>query len=243
MSRTDLFWAAATVALLCWDGPVVAAESLKAIGEARAGAHADSDEGQTLLTPGPGSLTITAGAAASDAVSNSIPPPDGWDMQAMVTGIASARYGSLAGRAHAEASSLPLNSSFLAGGQVSLNVGFTDGAEVVSDTLEPGTPVTLTFFMTLEATAVHSIDGQDLDPDGTGAAARLELEVRDLDDIAQPSGEGALVINSVGTHETVDTFEFDTSVGHRVEIVADLFVAAGVDVDYLAHGFSQGTAD
>jgi hypothetical protein len=238
--RTRLLWAAAGA--LLWPGTPVAAASLKAVGAAAAGAHRDSDEGQLVLTPGPDSQTITAGAAASDAVINDAPPPDAWEMQSLVTGVATARYGSLAGRAHAEAS-VPTATSFLAGGQVSLNVGFTDGAVVLSDTLHPETPVTLGFLMTLEGTAVHFADTPGPNLEGVGAAVRHEVKVRDLDAPAQPTAQGALVINSAGIQEPSATFEFDTAVGHRIEIVADLFVAAGADIDYLTYGYSQGSAD
>jgi hypothetical protein len=191
-------------------------------------------------TPGPGSLTVTAGAVASDAVDA---PPDRWEMDALMDAIGTARYGSLTGRAHAEARSVPANSSFLAGGQVSLILGYTDEAEVVSNTLAPGTPVTLTFAMSLEASALHVIDGPSLDPEGTGASARHEVTIRDLDVIVQPAAEGALVINSRGVTETSRTLELDTAVGHRIELVADLFVSAGVDIDFGTLGFTQGSAD
>lgn len=243
MSRTGFVWAAATAALLCWAPPAVAAASLRAVGTAAAGAYRDSDQDQGTLTPTPDSLTITLGASASDAVTNDNPPPDRWEMGALFDGIGVARYGSLAGRAHAEASSTPANTFFLAGGEVSMILGFTDGAEVLSDTLDPGTPVRLTFRMTLDATAVHSVDGPGPNPDGTGAAARLEVEVRDPDNVAQPPGEGALLINSRGTDQRVGTLEFDTAIGRRVELVAELFVAAGVDVDFATYAFSGGSAD
>ena len=185
----SLFWGAAAAALsLSFSPSAVAAPSLKAIAGASAGAYLDSDQGSVLQTPGPGSLTVTAGAAASDGVINDSPPPASWGMEALVTGSGTARYGALAGLAHAEASSKPANTLFLAGGQVSLDLGFTDGAEVLSDTLDPGTPVTLTFLMTLDATAVHVTDQPNANPEDTGAAARHEVEVRDLDNITQPSG-------------------------------------------------------
>jgi len=243
MSCSGSFRGAAVAVLLCLGPSGVAAASLKAIGGASAGAHSDSDPGSQSLTPGPDSLTLTYGAAASDSVINDSPPPATWEMKALVTGVGTARYGSLAGVAHAEASSLPANSAFLAGGSVSLNLGFTDAAEVVSDTLAADTPVTLTFLMTLEASAVHFADGLVPNPSGTGASARHEVEVRDLDNVAQPSGEGALVVNSAGVSENSTMFEFDTAVGHRLEIIADLFVSAGADVDYATYQMTQGTSD
>ena len=67
MSRTDLFWAAAAATLSCLGPSVVAAASLEAAGVASAGAHLMSDPGDIVQTPGPGSLTVTIGAASSDA--------------------------------------------------------------------------------------------------------------------------------------------------------------------------------
>jgi hypothetical protein len=180
-------------------------------------------------------LQINAGSAASDQVEEIA-------VQCNNLGIGVARYGSLAGRAHAEASSTPAN-PLLAGGQLVLDVGYADGVQVLSDTLDPGTPVTLAFLMTLEATAFHFIDGSHPNPPGTGAAARHELEIRDLDDISVPFGEGALTINSRGMNETLRTVEFDTAVGHRLEIVVDLFVSAGANIDYPQYDFTQATAE
>jgi hypothetical protein len=193
-----------------------------------------------LLTPGQGSLQITLGATASD-IAFADPPPTNFEIAAIVDGIGVARYGSLAGRAHAEARSAPAG-PYLAGGQVSVIPGYTDGAEVRSDTLAPGTPVTLTFRMTLAATTIHFVDGSIFDPQGTGAAVRYEVAVSDLDNLAQPSTEGSLVINSRGFEETSRLLELDTAIGHRVELVADLAVNAGVRVDYPFLGVSKGTA-
>lgn len=237
-------WLMAAVALVCATPSIAAAASLKAIGSAAASAHLDSAQSQGTLTPGPDSLTITIGVATSDAVANPSPPPDQWEMLALNDGSATARYGALSGTAHAEASSKPANSFFLAGGQVTMIVGYTDAAEVLSDTLAAGTPVTLTFFMTLDAAAVHVIDAVfPQQPPGTGAAVRHELEIRDLDDVLQPFGQGALVINSVGMNQTFAMFEFETEVGHEIEIVAQLFVSAGADIDYAAYSFTEGSAD
>jgi hypothetical protein len=234
---------AAAIALLCLAPFAARAESLSAIGSAAAGAHTDEGQEAKVLTPGPGSLTVTVGAAASDAVDNDMPPPDRWEMDTMVDGIGTARYGSLAGRAHAEGRSMPANSAFLAGGQVNLILGFSDEAEVQSDTLADGTPVTLTFLLTLEASAIHFTDVPIADPNGTGAAARLEVEVRDAESLGNPPVLGALVINSRGTVEPSKTIQLDTAIGHRVELGAELFVSAGVDLDFGSNGFSQASAD
>jgi hypothetical protein len=243
MFRSDLFWGPAAVALcLCFGPSAAAAPSLLAVGTASAGAHSDSEQAVGMQTPGPGSLTVTAAATASHVVVNDNPPPDDYQMEALCDAIGTARYGSLAGRAHAEASSLPAN-ALLAGAQVSLELRFTDSAQVLSDTLDPGTPVTLTFLMTLDATAVHLTDQPVANPGGTGAAARHEVEVRDLDNIAQPSGVGVLVLNSRGVQQGSTMVEFNTVIGHRLELIAGLFVSAGVNVDYAMQGFSQGSAD
>ena len=105
MTRTRPFRVAAAAALLCVGPP--AAASLRATGIANAGAHLVSDDGDTLQTPGPGSLTITAGAAASDSVPHVPPPPEFFAIESLVTGIGTARYGSLAGHCLTEASSKP----------------------------------------------------------------------------------------------------------------------------------------
>jgi hypothetical protein len=196
---------------------------------------------ERLLTPGPGSLQITLAAAAGDAVFAE-PPPTNFEISAMVDGIGVARYGSLAGRAHAEAHSAPAG-PYLAGGQVSVSPGFTDGAEVRSDTLAPDTPVTLTFRMTLAATAMHSVNPGSLDSQGTGAAARYDVALSDLDNPLQLPAAGSLVINSRGFEETSRVLELDTAIGHQVELVADLSVNANVRVDYPFLGVSDGTAD
>ena len=196
-----------------------------------------------MLTPGPGSLTVTVGAAASDAVDNDMPPPARWEMDTIVDGIGTARYGSLAGRAHAEGKSLPANSFLFAGGEVNLILGFSDEAEVQSETLADGTPVTLTFLLTLDASAIHFTDVAIADPNGTGAAARLEVAVRDAGNIQNLPVLGALVINSRNTVEPSTTIQLNTAIGHRVELGAQLFVSAGVDLDFAANGFSQASAD
>ena len=201
-----------------------------------------SDDGVTVQTPGPGSLTITVGATASDSVPHVPPPPDFFAIESLITGIGTARYGSLAGHCLTETSSKPPG-PYLAQGTASLNLGFTDVAEVLSDTLDPGTPVTLTFLMTLEGSAVHFSDGLLPDPQGTGAAVRHDVEVRDLDDVTVPSGQAFLVINSRGTHETSRTFEFDTAVGHRLELIANLSVNAIALVDFATHGNTTATAE
>jgi hypothetical protein len=234
---------AAAAAFLCLAPSFAGAESLSAIGSAAASAHTDIGQEVKQLTPEPGSLTITVGAAASDAVENDMPPPDRWEMDTIVDGIGTARYGSLAGRAHAEGSSLPASSFFLAGGEVNMILGFSDEAEVQSDTLADGTPVTLTFLLTLEASAIHVTDVAIADPNGTGASARLEVAVRDTESIQNLPVLGALVINSRGTVEPSKTIQLSTAIGHRVELDAELFVSAGVDLDFAANGFSQATAD
>ena len=132
---------------------------------------------------------------------------------------------------------------YLAVGTGSVNVGFTDGAEVLSDTLDPGTPVTLTFLMTLEGTAFHFVDGPLPNPNGTGAGARHDVEIRDLDDVATPFGEGSLVLNSHGVQETDRTVEFDTVIGHKIEIAAHLLLNSAVSVNYPLLGFTDGSAD
>ena len=242
MSRADLLWGAAAAVSSC-TGPSAVAAELRAIGASAAVAYRVSDQGSVLQTPGPDSLQVTVAAAAGDGLINDSPPPNSWEISCIVGGIGIARYGSLAGRAHAEASSRPANTFALAGGQATVSPGFTDGVQVLSDSLDTGAPVTLTFAMTLEAAATHFTDVFNANPDGTGAAARHEVEVRDLDDIVHLPGQGSLVVNSRGAQEGFTTFDLDTAIGHRLEIVADLFVSAGVDIDYASQGFSQGSAD
>jgi hypothetical protein len=132
-----------------------AAASLRATGVASAGAHRVCELGDQALTPGPDSLRITIGAAAADTV---LTKTVEFTIQADADAIGVARYGSLAGRSPAAASALAA-SPYLATAFGSAIVGFDDAGEVVSNTLAPGTPVTLTFRMTLAATAMHVIDG------------------------------------------------------------------------------------
>ena len=232
----------AAAAFLCLAPSFAGAESLSAVGSAAASAHSDIGQETKVLTPGPGSLQITVGAAASDEVVNDKPPPDIFVLDTIVDGIGTARYGSLAGRAHAEGKSLP-PSPLLAGGGVNLTLGFSDGAEVESDTLADGTPVVLTFLLTLEASAIHFTDVPIADPNDTGASARLEVEVRDAESIQNPPVSGALLINSRGTVEPSKTIQLDTAIGHRVELGAELFVSARVELDFGANGFAQASAD
>lgn len=243
MSRTELFWGAAAV-LACLAPAAAAASSLRADGGAAAAAHTDDGVGTKTLTPGPGSLEIVVGASATDSVTDNLPPFQTWDMAAVVAGIGSARYGALAGSAFAEASSLPQNFSLLAGGEAQVIPGYTDGALIRSDTLADDTPVTLTFRMTLDGTAFHTTDEPAVvNPDGTGAGARYEVELRDLDAPTQLPTTGALVINSRGVSETARVIEIDTAIGHRVELAADLYLAAGVQVDFEVLQFSDGSAE
>jgi hypothetical protein len=242
MSRSDLVPVAVASALALW-GPAAVAASLKAVGIGYAQTHAIHQEAQPVVTPGPGSLTVSLGATADEYIAHTTPPPDGYQMLAGAEGVGTARYGTLGGRAHAEASLVPATELLRGGARARLDLGFDDGVEVVSGSLAPGTPVTLTFQMTLEATALYEFEISDPTPDGIGSSARFEVEVRDLDDVLAPFGEGALLVNSLGDHETFGTFELDTAVGHRLAVVADLFVVASVDIDFLEYGFSQGLAD
>jgi hypothetical protein len=202
-----------------------------------------SSGGSFSLTPGPGSLEITAGATASDSIENPSPPPDAWAMQALGTASGTARYGSLAGVAHAEASSLPGGPGApLARIQVGVTPGFTDGALVASDSLDEGSPVTLTFRMTLDATAVHFVDpSSGVGP--TGAAAHFEVEIRDADALTQPPAIRFLDITSDGVRQTSGTLELPTAIGHRIELLADLTVGAQVHVNFDDYEVNQGAAD
>jgi hypothetical protein len=204
--------------------------------------------GQTgkQITPGPGSLSVTIGAVASDAFPRD-PNPGFHEYFATATGSGSASYGTLAGRAHAEAYSRP-NGDFDpygAGGQLTLNLGFLDKAEVVSNTFAPGTLVTLTFIMTIEASAIHFADGP-FTPGRIGAAVRHEATIRDLESgNSTPSFRPYNLVNSVGDNITLRTFQFDTAIGHHLELDVDLMVGAGAIIEALAGigAASQGSAD
>jgi hypothetical protein len=221
---------------------VLAVHSLSANAVGIALAHDDADHGSTSLTPGPGSLAVTFAAAASDAVINNSPPPDRWEMQATTAGSGTARYGSLTGQANSEASIRPAYSNSVAEARTNLNVGFIDNALVVSNTLPAGTPATLTFVMTLDATAFELVDGT-APPFDVGAAARIEAEVLDLDDLQRPPITRSLVINSNGTNETFSIFDFDTVVGHRLELDVKLLLGAGVLFPFgVNRQYTQGMA-
>jgi hypothetical protein len=203
--------------------PASAVSALTADAVGAVGAGRDSGSPAKLITPGDGSLRVTYGAAASDDLS-------GVGLSASVLGSGQARYGALAGRASAEASSLPAGPHGV-GGIVILTLGFFDTVEVVSSTLAPETPVTLTFVMTLEATAFHAANGL-FTPSRFGASARNEARISDIEaGTFPPTFPPHTLVNSIGNNLTFTTFEFDTAIGHHLELDIDLFVAAGANVD------------
>ena len=67
--------------------------------------------------------------------------------------------------------------------------------------------------------------------------------MRDAESIQNPPVLGALVINSRDTVEPSTTIQLNTAIGHRVELGAQLFVSAGVDLDFASNGYSQASAD
>jgi hypothetical protein len=126
--------------LACLVPSLAAAATLRATHAAYALAHNDQGQPNQVQTLGPGSLTITVGVATSEGVPNPSPPPPSWESEALGDAIGTARYGSLTGMAHAEASSLPANNESFAQVLVNVKPGYTEVAEVLSDTLAPGTP-------------------------------------------------------------------------------------------------------
>src|SRR5688500_14127101 len=152
--------------------PAAAVSLLTADASGAVGAGNDSGPPVKVITPGEGSVRVTYGAAASDNLS-------GVGLSASVLGSGQARYGALAGRASAEASSSPAGPHGV-GGIVVLDLGFFDTVEVVSSTLAAGTPVTVTFVMTLEATAFHGANGLFI-PRRFGASARNEARISDIE--------------------------------------------------------------
>jgi hypothetical protein len=243
MPRINALWIAIALSialLIAAPAPAPAAATLKATASGNVSAHRNSSAGSSSLNPGPGSLGVTYGAAASDADPNPSPPPADFMMQGILTGTGVARYGSVAGRAHAEASVKPASNFYTAGGTVVLDLGFTDSALVDSDSLAPGTPVTLKFVMTLEGSALHFADGT-FEPGKVGAGVRYEAKVSDLDDLGKLPATGALVINSAGTAEGFRMLEFDTVIGHRMEFDVHLMPSARAIID--SSTLTQGTAD
>jgi hypothetical protein len=230
----------AAVALLASvAGPAFATASLRATASAAASAHNVFEQTTGSPIVGPDSLQVALEAEAAFLAVNPTPPPDDWEMSARVSGVAESRYGALAGSAEADAWSTPGNDFYLAGGDVALNAGYTDTARVVSDTLADGTPVTVSFSMTLDAVAFHFTDAPGpVVSDKIGAAARHELEVRLLDAPTQLPARGALLVNSRGESTTSRLVTVDTAIGHRLEILSDLFLGAGADPD---HQFTFGT--
>jgi hypothetical protein len=86
--------------------------------------------------------------------------------------------------------------------------------------------------MLLEATAFHAANG-DLLPFRIGAAARSEATVRDIEAGTSTPGPGAgpfTLVQSIGDSVTLTTFEFDTAVGHHLELDVTLLLAAGVAI-------------
>jgi len=232
------------VALLCayaliTPSPALAASILTAdaVGEVSAGTTIGTPT--KVITPGAGSVAVTFGAAATGNV-------PGIALSGNLLGSGVARYGALAGRARAEASSSP-PSPHGVGGTLVLSLGFLDTAEIVSSTLDPGTPVTLTFLMTLEAAALHVANGLFI-PTRIGAGTRSDARILDIEagtgTPGFPAGPHTLV-NSVGDSITLTTFEFDTAIGHHLEIGVDMLVSARAIIDpfEFAGQASTGTAE
>jgi hypothetical protein len=203
--------------------PASAVSLLTADAAGSVGAGRNTGSTVKVITPGDGSVGVTYGGAASDDTGAIV-------LSASILGIGEARYGALAGRASAEASSSPAGPHGV-GGIVILTLGFFDTAEVVSSTLAPGTPVTLTFVMTLEAAAFHDANGLFI-PGRFGASARSEAAVVDIEGgTSTPTFPPHTLVNSIGTNITLTTFEFDTAIGHHLDIDVDLFVAASANVE------------
>jgi hypothetical protein len=234
----------ATAAVISLLAPsIVLAASLRATGTSQVYANSVEATPAEALVPEPDSLTFTVAAAASDEVVNNQQPPDPerWAIVAIAGASGVARYGLLTGRAHAEASSLPGNPVYPARASVQVRPGYTDGGQVLSDTLAPGTPVTLTFHMTLVGSRAYFVDGPELYPPSGGGAAH-RVEVRDLDDFLTEPVRGELILGEGPTGPL--TLEFSTAVGHRVEIAADLTVGARIDIfNAGVFYYSQGTYD
>jgi hypothetical protein len=218
------------VALLCayalmMPKPAVAVSLLTADAFGAVSAGPDIGTPSKLITPVDGSVSVIFGATASAS-------PAGVGLSASLLGSGEARFGALAGRARAEASSSPPGPHGV-GGEVIVSLGFLDTAEVLSSALAPGTPVTLTFLMTLDATASHFANGP-FTPTRFGAAARADARISDIEaGTSTPSFPNSphTLVNSIGERITLTTFDFDTAIGHHLQIDVDLMAAARAVVD------------
>jgi hypothetical protein len=226
--------------------PVFATFILTAEANANVSAGRDSEQGNKLVTPGDGSLAVTIGAVASDSIPRAPNPGDHMYFGSLL-GSGVARFGTLAGHARAEASSLPAGDQdpFGAGGQVALRLGFVDTVEVVSGTLTIDTPVRLSFVMVLDATAIHFADGT-FSAGRIGASAVNEARIRDIEaNTSTPPFSPRTFVNSAGGSQTLTTFEFDTAIGHHLEldVVLTLFAGTILDPNPRAGTAAQATAE
>jgi hypothetical protein len=129
---------------------------LTATAAGSAAALCKTGEPSQSIIPGNESVTVVFGAAASGNCGEN-------QASASALGAAEARFGALAGHAQADANMTFLTPT-LVGAAALLLPRFVDTAEVVSNTLTADTPVTLTFIMTLDATAFHGFNAPALDP-------------------------------------------------------------------------------
>jgi hypothetical protein len=239
--RHLMFAALLCVYALTVPTPALAASMLSADASGFATAGADLGSPDKQITPGAGVTTVTFGDAASDNIASGIA------LSAGALGAGEARFGALAGHARAEASSAP-PSPHLAAGEARLFLGFLDTAEIVSSTLAPGTPVTLTFVMTLDAMAFHSGNGLFV-PSRIGAFARGDAVISDIEAGTSTPPVGPIpstIVQSVGSNVPQKTLQFDTVVGHHLVFDVDLEVAASVRILCCEAGptsASQGAAE
>lgn len=225
----------ALLLLVLASSPAFAESILKATAGGSAIAHRDEDLGSSALTPNPGSLGITHGTAASDSFTPAFPPPDQVDVKALSSAAGTARFGALSGASRAEISVTPSFPDTTARANSVIRPGFLDTLVVESDSLAAGDPVTLLFVMTLEASAIHSTNGAAPESRFVNAAATLEAKVRDLDNLVAPVAMQFLTIDSHDLALTFRAFEFDTLIGHRIEIDVNLNI--GARAEYVS-GFS-----
>jgi hypothetical protein len=245
--RTQRVLAAAMWAITAFGAsPVFATFILTAEANANVSAGRVSEQGTKLLTPGNGSLAVSIGAVASDSIPRD-PNPGNHMYFGSLLGGGVARFGTLAGHARAEASSLPAGDAdpYGAGGQVGLRLGFVDTVEVVSNTLAIDTPVRLSFAMMLDATAIHFPDGT-ISAGSIGASAVNEARIRDIEaNTSTPPFSPRTFVNSAGGSQTLTTFQFDTAIGHHLELDVVLTVFAGtiLDPNPRAGAAAQATAE
>jgi hypothetical protein len=228
--------ALAALLLLAAPAPVLAAHSLTAppngtsgcAAIAAAGNGVMEDPADLLTTPVGDELDVTLTAAATKGLSFPELYIGSMSYVCTLLGAGTVGYGAAHGVLSIETSSTPdfllptpVNEPNIFGndgravGQGLLSLQFDDTGEVVSNTLPDGTPVTLEFVFSLDASAIL-IPG----PAGPliGASASYAVKATDV--------EGAGEVTRLLVGNEIVTVELDTAVGNHIDLQGRLDLGA-----------------